>query len=57
MLFNYVKYLCQMLVYNRRPMVVGMAGEDIAKFNLINFEDLDQSGDKFRQKRKRYTEL
>jgi hypothetical protein len=47
MVFNYLRYIYQMLVYNRRPMFLGLV-EDLAKINLINWEDLDNSAAKFK---------
>lgn len=43
MVFNYAKYVYQMLLYNRRPMIFNFC-EDQIKSGLINFEDLDKSG-------------
>jgi hypothetical protein len=56
MVFNYIRYLYQLMEYNRRPKIIGMC-DDIAKLNLINFEDLDASAAKFKQKRKKFTAL
>ncbi len=52
MVFNYIRYTYQMLLHNRRPLIIGM-NEDFAKLGLIDLSDLSSSGDKFHARRKK----
>lgn len=54
MVCNYLKFVCQMILYNVRAMLVAMF-EDLMKLNLINFDEIDESPSKFKQRRKRAT--
>ena len=56
-IFSYLKYTYMMLILNRKSMVLGMAGDDIVKMQLIQLDDLSTSGDKYKQKRRKYTVL
>jgi hypothetical protein len=55
MVFSYLKYLYTLLVLNRKSMVLGMAGDEIIKKALINLENLNESPDMFKQKRKKFS--
>lgn len=48
MIFHYLRYLYQMLVFNRKPILIGMAGEEITRYGMLNLEDLSSSADKFK---------
>ena len=52
MVFSYIRQLYQMVIYNRKPIVVGM-NEDLLRLNLIDLNELSNSADKFKQKRRK----
>ena len=55
--FSYLKYLYMLIILNRKSMVLGMAGDEIVKKGLIVLEDLPNSADKYRQKRRKFSPL
>ena len=55
MIFSYLKYLYMLLILNRKSMVLGMAGEEITKYGLLNLDDLCKSADKFKSKRRKFS--
>ena len=55
--FSYLKYLYMLIILNRKSMVLGMAGDEIVKKGLIILEDLPNSADKFKQKRRKFSTL
>jgi hypothetical protein len=42
---------------NRKSMILGMCGDEIVKRGLVNLEDLSQSGEKFIEKRRKFSTL
>jgi hypothetical protein len=38
-------------------MILGMCGDEIVKRGLVNLEDLSQSGEKFIEKRRKFSTL
>jgi len=46
-----------LIILNRKSMVLGMAGDEIVKKGLITLEDLPNSADKFKQKRRKFSAL
>lgn len=44
-------------VMNRKSMILGMSGDEIVKRGQVNLEDLSQSGDKFIEKRRKFSIL
>ncbi len=57
MIFSYMKYLYMLSVMNRKSMILGMSGDEIVKRGLVSLEDLSQSGDKFIEKRRKFSTL
>ena len=56
MVFNYLKNISQMIVVNRRTIIMNMC-EDLVKTKLIDFDNIENSGSKFTQRRKRMTPI
>jgi hypothetical protein len=46
-----------LIILNRKSMVLGMAGDEIVKKGLILLEDLPNSADKYKQKRRKFSPL
>ena len=42
---------------NRKSMILGMSGDEIVKKAIVNLEDLSQSGEKFIEKRRKFSTL
>lgn len=57
MVFSQLKYIYTYLAMNRKAMVLGMCGDEITKFGLVNLDDLNSSADKFKVKRRKFSPL
>jgi hypothetical protein len=57
MIFSYLRYLYQLFAMNRKTIILGMAGEEIAKRGMINFDDLNNSHEVFKAKRAKFSPL
>mmetsp|Transcript_9792 Transcript_9792/g.7376 ORF Transcript_9792/g.7376 Transcript_9792/m.7376 type:complete len:91 (+) Transcript_9792:438-710(+) len=56
MIYNYIAYSYQMMYNNRKTMITNLC-ESLVKSNLVDFDNLNNSGAKFKQFRKRMTPL
>lgn len=57
MIFSYLKYLYSLLVMNRKSMILGMSGDELVKRGQVALEDLSSSGEKFFEKRRKFSAL
>ena len=57
MIFSYQRYLYQLLVLNRKSMILSMCGDEILKRGQINLDDLTASHPAFLEKRRKFSSL
>ena len=57
MIFSYQRYLYQLLVLNRKSMILSMCGDEILKRGQINLDDLSASHPAFLEKRRKFSSL
>ncbi|TNV82654.1 hypothetical protein FGO68_gene7836 [Halteria grandinella] len=55
MVYSQLKYLYQLLVMNRKSMILGMCGDEAGSKGYINLEDLQQSSEAFKQRRRKFS--